>query len=172
MFILILPDGDYEGCYDLNCPEKVKNITHMYEGGTAVTPDNCTSYCATDEYQYAAIRNETECSCFYDQACLKGKDLGDSKCGVPCFVGASLCGGIYHVAVYRGRVYLPMSTVNSAALYTKLRTCYILTMFFPIYLFTYLFIYLFIERCENKLKLKLKTIFRQFEIVAINAVGI
>ena len=103
LFILLLPDGEYEGCYDLKCPQKVKNITHVYEGGTAVTPDNCTFYCATEEYHYAAIRNKAECSCFYDQACLKGNQLDDSKCGVACsFAGASICGGRYHFAVYRG----------------------------------------------------------------------
>ena len=145
MFIIILPDGDYEGCYDLNCPQKVKNITHTYEGGTVVTPDNCTFYCATEEYQYAAIRNKEECSCFDDLACRKGKRLDDLKCGVPCFAGTSpaFCGGRYQFAVYRG-IYLPKSTVNSTVLYTKLRTCYILAIFFPIYLFICLFIYSFI----------------------------
>ena len=73
LFILLLADGDYEGCYDLKCPQKVNNITYMFDGGTGVTPDNCTSYCAKEEYDYAAIRNQTECSCFYDLPCVDRK---------------------------------------------------------------------------------------------------
>ena len=89
----------YIGCYNSTIGNALSGPTQA--PAHAMTPDVCTSYCASQGFGFAGLEFGQTCTC--GEALEDGtEDVGDGQCGIDCSGDGSItCGGEGRLTMYQ-----------------------------------------------------------------------
>ncbi|XP_041483717.1 uncharacterized protein LOC121430501 [Lytechinus variegatus] len=93
----------YLGCYGSFCFESMTTSTVSHVSDI----DQCTNRCKNGGHSFAALAEQTNCSC--GNFICERKKVCDSHCGLPCLnaddTGNKICGGKGFHQVYKGNCF-------------------------------------------------------------------